>query len=192
MNIKNKKIGFVITGSFYSFKSIIPKVKELIKKDAYVLPIMSYNSYNLNNKNIDSKNFIKNIESITGNKIIHTISEAENIGRKKLTDVMIVCPCSENTISKLAFDIIDTPATVAVRSHLRNNLPLIIAPSSLNGLSSNAISIATLLNRKNYYFVPFGQNNPITKPTSIMFKPEYIIESIELALNNEQIQPILM
>ena len=97
-----------------------------------------------------------------------------------------------NTISKLAYDIIDTPATMAAKSHLRNGLPLVIAPSTNNGLSGNAESLGKLLNRRNYYFVPFRQDNPITKPRSIVFDPKYIIKTIEYALDGEQINPILI
>ena len=105
---------------------------------------------------------------------------------------MIIAPCSGNTMAKLACDIIDTPAVMAAKSHLRNNLPLVIAPSTNNGLSGNAENIGKLLNRKNYYFVPFKQDNPITKPRSIVFDPEYIIKTIEYALEGEQISPILL
>lgn len=95
-------------------------------------------------------------------------------------------------MSKLASDIIDTPATMAVKSHLRNDLPLVIAPSTNNGLGANMESIAKLINRRNYYFVPFGQDNPLTKPRSIVFHPEYIIKTIEHALDGKQIEPILL
>ena len=139
-----------------------------------------------------AQDFINKIETITGKKIIHTIQGAEPIGPKALTDIMIVAPCSGNTMAKLACDIIDTPATMAVKSHLRNNLPVVIAPSTNNGLGANAVNIANLLNRKNYYFVPFRQDNPITKPRSIVFDSEYIIKTIEYALDNEQIEPILL
>lgn len=105
---------------------------------------------------------------------------------------MVVAPCSGNTMAKLANDIIDTPATMAVKSHLRNNLPVVIAPSTNNALSANASNIGTLLNRKNYYFVPFKQDNPITKPRSVVFDFDYLIKTIESALDNEQIQPILL
>ena len=125
-------------------------------------------------------------------KIIHTIQDAEPIGPKHLTDIMVVAPCSGNTMAKLANDIIDTPATMAVKSHLRNNLPVVIAPSTNNALSGNASNIGTLLNRKNYYFVPFRQDNPITKPRSVVFDFDYLIKTIESALDNEQIQPILL
>ena len=109
-----------------------------------------------------------------------------------MTDIMIIAPCSGNTMAKLACDIIDTPATMAAKSHLRNDRPLVIAPSTNNGLSGNAENLGRLLNRRNYYFVPFKQENPITKPRSIVFDAEYIIKTLELALNGEQINPILL
>ena len=192
MELNGIKIGFVLTGSFCTFQKTIPKIKELIKQGAKVLPIMSYNSYELDTKFGKAKDFISQIEEITSQKIIHTITEAEPIGPKKLTDIMIIAPCSGNTMAKLACDIIDTPAVMAAKSHLRNGNPLVIAPSTNNGLSGNAENIGKLLNRQNYYFVPFRQDNPITKPRSIVFDSEYIIKTIKFALDGEQISPILL
>lgn len=113
-------------------------------------------------------------------------------GPKHLTDIMIIAPASGNTMAKLANDIIDTPAVMAAKSHLRNNNPLVIAPSTNNGLSGNAANIGKLLNMKNYFFVPFKQDNPISKPRSIVFDSNYIIPTLEAALDNIQIQPILL
>lgn len=192
MELKDKKIGFTLTGSFCTFQKVIPKIKEIKKLGADIIPIMSFNSYNLDTKFGKAKDFIDEIEKITKKKIIHTIQDAEPIGPKKMTDIMIIAPCSGNTMAKLAYDIIDTPATMAAKSHLRNNRPLVIAPSTNNGLSGNAENIGKLLNRKNYYFVPFRQDNPITKPRSIVFDVEYIIKTIEYALDREQISPILI
>lgn len=135
MDVKDKKIGFVLTGSFCTFSKTIPKIKELVELGSEVIPIMSYNAYNLDTKFGKAEDFINEIEEITGKKIIHTIQAAEPIGPKHLTDIMVVSPCSGNTMSKLSNDIIDTPATMAVKSHLRNNLPVVIAPSTNNALS---------------------------------------------------------
>ena len=192
MNFEGIKIGFVLTGSFCTFKKVIPKIKELKEKKASIIPIMSYNAYNLDTKFGKAEDFIIEIENICENKIIHTIQGAEPIGPKGLTDIMIIAPCSGNTMAKLACDIIDTPATMAAKSHLRNNRPLVIAPSTNNGLSGNAENIGELLNRKNYFFVPFKQDNPITKPRSIVFDSDYIIKTLEFALKGEQISPILL
>lgn len=192
MNFEGAKIGFVLTGSFCTFKKVIPKIKELKEKKASIIPIMSYNAYNLDTKFGKAEDFIIEIENICENKIIHTIQDAEPIGPKGLTDIMIIAPCSGNTMAKLACDIIDTPATMAAKSHLRNNRPLVIAPSTNNGLSGNAENIGKLLNRKNYFFVPFKQDNPITKPRSIVFDSDYIIKTLEFAIKGEQISPILL
>ena len=192
MEVKGKKIGFVLTGSFCTFSKTIPKIKELIKKGADILPIMSYNSYKLDTKFGKAQDFINEVEEITGKKIIHTIQEAEPIGPKKLTDIMVVAPCSGNTMAKLANDIIDTPVTMAVKSHLRNDRPVVIATSTNNGLGANLVNIGKLLIRKHYYFVPFKQDNPITKPRSIVYDFDYLIKTIEYALDEEQISPILL
>ena len=192
MNLEGINVGFAITGSFCTFSKTITKIKELVKKGANVIPIMSFNAYNLDTKFGNANDFIKEIENITNNKIIHTIQEAEPIGPKKMTDIMCIAPASGNTMAKLTNGIIDTPVTMAVKSHLRNNRPVVVAISTNDALAGSAKNIGDLLNRKNYYFVPFRQDNPITKPRSIVFDPEYVIKTIETALDNEQIEPILL
>ena len=109
-----------------------------------------------------------------------------------MLDILVICPCTGNTISKLAHDIIDTPITMAVKSHLRNNKPVVLAVSTNNGLSGAAENIGKLLNWKNYYFVPFKQDNPITKPRSLVFDKTYVIKTIIDSLGGKQIQPILL
>lgn len=192
MDIKDKKIGVIMTGSFCTFSKVIEQIKELVKRGADVLPIMSYNSYELDTKFGEAEEIIKKVEDITGKKIIHTIQGAEPIGPKQLTDIMLIAPCSGNTIAKLANGIIDTPATMAAKSHLRNNNPVVIAISTNDGLAGSAENIGKLLNRNNYYVVPFRQDNPITKPRSLVFDSTYIIKTIEEALDRKQIQPILL
>lgn len=192
MKLEGKRIGFVMTGSFCTFKKTIEQLEKIINEKAEVLPIMSYNAYNLDTKFGKAKDYIDEIQKLTGKEIIHTIQEAEPIGPKRMTDIMIIVPASGNTMAKLACDIIDTPATMAAKSHLRNDLPLVIAPSTNNGLGANAQNIGKLLNRANHFFVPFRQDNPITKPRSIVFDPQYIIKTLEMALDREQVQPILV
>ena len=191
MKLKEKNVGFILTGSFCTFNKTIEQMENIKKQEANIIPIMSYNSYELDTKFGKAKEFIDKIENITGKKIIHTIQDAEPIGPKHLTDIMLIAPCSGNTIAKLANGIIDSPALMAVKSHLRNNNPLVIAISTNDGLSGSAENIGKLLNRNNYYFVPFRQDNPITKPRSLVFDPNSIVKTLELALDSEQIQPIL-
>ena len=192
MELENVNIGFALTGSFCTFEKTIKVLKELKKEKANIIPIMSFNAYNLDTKFGNAKQHIEEIEKITGNKIIHTIQDAEPIGPKKLTDIMVIAPASGNTMAKLANDIIDTPALMAIKSHLRNNNPVVIAVSTNNALSGNAENIGKLLNRNNYFFVPVKQDNPITKPRSVVADFEYLIKTIEFALDREQIQPILL
>ena len=192
MELNKKNIGYALTGSFCTFKTSIEEIKKLCKLNANVFPIMSFNSYTLDTKFGKAQDFINQIEEITGNKIIHTIQDAEPIGPKKMFDILIIAPCSGNTIAKLANDIIDTPVTMAVKSHLRNSKPVVIGISTNNALSGSAENIGKLLNRKNYYFVPFKQDNPITKPRSIVCDFSYIQKTLEHALDNQQISPIIL
>lgn len=191
MKLKDKKIGFILTGSFCTFNKTIEQMENIKKQEADIVPIMSYNSYELDTKFGKAKEFIDKIKDITGKNIIHTIQDAEPIGPKHLTDIMIIAPCSGNTIAKLANGITDSPALMAAKSHLRNNNPLVIAISTNDGLSGSAENIGKILNRNNYYFVPFRQDNPITKPRSLVFDSNLIIKTLELALDGEQIQPII-
>lgn len=191
MNIENKNIGFALTGSFCTFEKTINEMEKLSKK-CNIIPIMSFNSYYLDTKFGKAIDFRNKIEKICNNKIINTIQDAEPIGPKHLLDLLIIAPCSGNTISKLANDIIDTPVTMACKSALRNSTPIVIGISTNNALSGNAENIGKLLNRKNYYFVPFKQDNPITKPRSIVCDFTYIAKTLEYALENEQISPIIL
>ena len=192
MKIKDKKIGFVLTGSFCTFKHTIPQIKKIVEEGGIVIPIMSRNAYNMDTKFGTAQEFIKEIEEITNKEKIHTIQGAEPIGPKGLTDILIIAPATGNTIGKLANGITDDVGTMATKSHLRNNNPVVIAISTNDGLAGSAENIGKLLNRNNYFFVPFRQDNPITKPRSLVFDPKYIIPTLEKALEKEQVQPILI
>lgn len=192
MKIKDKRIGFVLTGSFCTFKHTIPQIKKTVEEGGIVIPIMSRNAYNMDTKFGTAQEFIKEIEEITNKEIIHTIQGAEPIGPKELTDILIIAPATGNTIGKLANGITDDVGTMATKSHLRNNNPVVIAISTNDGLAGSAENIGKLLNRNNYFFVPFRQDNPITKPRSLVFDPKYIIPTLEKALEKEQVQPILI
>ena len=135
MNLKNKNIGFCLTGSFCTFKNTILQMKELAKEEANLIPIMSYNAYKTDTKFGKAKDFVEEIEKIAKHKIIHTIKDAEPIGPKNMTEIMIIAPCSGNTLAKLSNGIIDTPVLMAVKSHLRKENPVVIAPSTNDGLS---------------------------------------------------------
>ena len=192
MNLKEKTIGIAITGSFYNLENTINELKKIIKLQANIIPIMSNTAYSLDTRYGKAKDFINKIEHITKNKIIHTIQEAELLEFKNIVDIMAVVPTTSNTIAKLANDIIDNSVTVAVKSSLRVEKPIVLAVACDDGLSAASENIGKLLNRRNYYFVPFKQINPITKPRAITFDSSYLIKTIEYALDGEQIQPILL
>ena len=179
MQLEGKRIGFVFTGSFCTFRKTIEELKKIVKAKAKVIPIMSEHSYTMDTKFGNAIDFINEIENITNEKILHTIQDVEPLGPKDMLDILVVAPASGNTMAKLANDIIDGTATMAVKSHLRRERPVVIGISTNNGLSGAGENIGKLLNRKHYYFIPFRQDNPITKPRSLVFDPTYLSKTIE-------------
>ena len=185
-------IGFAICGSFCTFKAIIEEVKHLKNEGYNILPIMSENAYNLDTRFGDAAYWRGQLTEITDNRIIHTIPGAEPIGPKKLLDALIVAPCTGNTLAKLASGVTDTSVTLAAKAHLRNGRPLIIAPSTNDGLSNAAKNIGALLNYKNVYFVPFGEDDSVNKPTSLVADFTQISTTLKNALEGKQVQPIVI
>lgn len=192
MEIKDKKIGVALTGSFCTFNQVIPFIKDLVEEGANVIPIMSEASSKTDTRFGKAKDFIERLEEITGNSVITTIIDAEPIGPKNLTDIMVIAPCSGNTAAKLANGINDTPVLMAVKSHLRNNRPVVIAISTNDGLGASGKNIGILLNTKHIYFVPFKQDAPEKKPKSLVADFSKLKATIEEALEEKQIQPVLL
>ena len=184
-------IGFGITGSFCTFDKILPQIKILKDEGADVTPVFSFNTQNMDTRFYKSQDFLKDVKNITGKDGIKTIQQAEQVGPKKLFDVMVIAPCTGNTIAKLANGITDTPVLMAAKAHLRNERPLIIGVSTNDGLSMNLQNIGRLMNIRNIYFVPFGQDDPIKKTRSLVCYLDKIKPTIELAMSNQQIQPIV-
>lgn len=185
------RIGFAITGSFCTFQRALNQIEYFISKGAEVLPIMSFNAYGIDTRFGDASYFIEKIESLTGNKIISTIVDAEPIGPKNLVDVMVVLPCTGNTLAKLALGIYDTPVTLAVKSHIRNQKSVVIGVSTNDALSNTAKNIGALLNYKHYYFIPMRQDDMVKKPFSVVCDFERAYETVQLALSGKQIEPII-
>lgn len=186
MLLKNKTITFGITGSLYAIKKVIPQIQNLINEGADIIPIMSFNYCE---KIADAKEVVKKIEDITHKKPLYG---AKNIIELKKSDLMIIAPCSGNMIAKLANGIIDTLILEAVEMHLKNDKKIIIGIATTEGLGLEAENIGKLLNMKRFFFIPFRQDNPITKPNSLMYSNKYIIETTIKTLEGEQIQPILL
>ena len=191
MSIENKNIGFAVCGSFCTFSMAFEAAEKLVSLGGNVIPIMSFNAKNISSRFGTSEENSAKLENICKNKIISTIEDAEPIGPHKMLDVLVVAPCTGNTLAKLAVGITDTPVTMAVKSHIRNMRPVAIAISTNDALANSAKNIGILQNYKNYYFVPYSQDNSLAKPNSLVAKYELIPETIEAALNNKQIQPIL-
>ena len=191
--LKHIKVGLGITGSFCNFSKIKPEI-DLLKEANVdtILPIVSYSVKKEVNRFSKPEDILKPLEDETKNNVIDTISKAEPIGPKDMVDVILVAPCTGNTVAKLALGITDTPVTMAIKGHIRNNKPVVLAVSTNDGLGANGENIIKLLNTKNYYFVPFKQDDPIKKPKSLVYDYTKIVDTVKYALEGKQIQPILL
>ncbi len=189
--MERKTVGFALCGSFCTFRRILPVMK-LMAEQYQLIPILSFNAYDTDTRFGTAAEFRTAIEDICKRPIIHTVSGAEPIGPKKLLDILLIAPCTGNTLGKLAGGISDTPVTLAAKAHLRNARPVVVAVSTNDGLTGNAKNIGTLLNTKGYFFVPFGQDDPVKKEASLVAKMESIPETVAAALQGRQIQPILV
>lgn len=192
MLLKGLKVGVALTGSFCTIGKIIPEIEKIISEGAEVFPIISEAVDKFDTRFGDAEGWKSKLRAITGKEIIKSIVEAEPIGPKGFLDVLVVAPCTGNTISKIANAITDTTVTMACKAHLRNQKPLVIAISTNDGLGNNAKNIGAVLNMKNVYFVPFGQDDPVKKCNSLMAKNELIVPTIVEAMQGKQIQPLLM
>jgi len=192
MEIKNKNIGFCITGSFCTFSKVFPVIEELIEMNANITPIISKSVDDTDTRFIKVAELKRFLKLTTGKHAKAQIADVEPIGPKKLLDLLIVAPCTGNTMAKIANGISDTAVTLAVKSQLRNNRPVLLAISTNDALSGNAKNLGQLLNNKNMYFVPMGQDDFKNKKTSMVAQMNKIIDSAILALDNKQIQPIFI
>lgn len=189
--LEGTRIGCVMTGSFCTFKQAFDAWRDLKEMGADLTPIMSFNAASLDTRFYSAKEAVEIFETICDKKILNSIPEVEPIGPKKLLDLLIVAPCTGNTLAKIANGITDTPAALAVKSHLRNGRPVLIAVSTNDALGGSAINIGKLFNTKQIFFVPFRQDDPENKPNSMVADFGKIPESAAFALENRQKQPIL-
>lgn len=191
-NNSRARIGFALCGSFCTLKKMTDQLERLAEIGYDLTPIMSENTYTTDTRFGKAEEFVQRVENICGKPVLHRISEVEPIGPKKLLDLLVIAPCTGNTLAKLANGISDSAVSLAAKAHLRNERPVLIAVSSNDALSGNARNLGTLMNTKNYFFVPFGQDDAVKKPTSLVAKTEMIPEAVKAALEGRQIQPILM
>lgn len=191
MSLKNKNIGIAFTGSFCTFNKAFAELQKLADEGASVQTIFSYSASTTNSRFGEAETFLQKAEEITQIKPILTIPEAEPIGPQNKLDILVLFPCTGNTLAKLANGITDSPALMAAKAHLRNNKPLLISISTNDALGMNMKNIGLLMNAKNIYFIPFGQDDPGKKPNSMIAHTELLIPSIEAALEGRQYQPVI-
>lgn len=191
MDFSNLNIGYGITGSFCTFSKARKEVMRLTEMGANVIPIFSFQTQSCDTRFGSAKDFVEGICEITGNEGIKTINQAEPIGPNNFLDIMVIAPCTGNSAAKLCSGITDTPVLMAAKAHMRNGKPLVLAISTNDALGANFKTIGMLMNMKNIYFVPFGQDNYKTKPNSLVAKMELVPETVESALKGKQLQPVL-
>lgn len=189
-DIKGVKIGYAICGSFCTFRKSIDEMKELAKMGADLYPIMSDNAYTLDTRFGKAADFVREIEEICGKHIIHTIPQAEPIGPQKLLDVLVISPCTGNTLAKLAGGVTDTAVALAAKAHLRNARPLVLGVSTNDALAAASKNIGLLMNSKHVYFIPMSQDDPVKKPNSMVVHFDKTPEAIQCALQGRQVQPL--
>lgn len=190
--MRTERVGFAICGSFCTHEKVLKELERLCGEYENVVPIVSEAVRATDTRFGAAGELLEAVERLTGRKALSSIREAEPIGPKKLLDVLVVAPCTGNTLGKLACGITDTAVTMAVKAHLRNERPVVLAVASNDGLSGAARNLGELLVRKHVYFVPFGQDDPIGKPCSLVADFSRIGETVQAALEGRQIQPVLL
>ena len=190
-SFEGKNIGIAMTGSYCTYKKTFEAIRQLKDTGANLIPIFSFNAASTDSRFGTHDDFLQLARDLTGKEPILTIPDAEPIGPKSMLDILVIAPCTGNTLSKLANGISDTPLLMAAKSHLRNNKPLVISLSTNDALGMNLKNIGILLNTKNIYFVPFGQDNYRTKPNSMIAHVELLSDTIELAFEYKQLQPVI-
>jgi dipicolinate synthase subunit B len=191
MSLEGVRVGFALTGSHCTLSKVLTQMEKLVEAGASVTPIISDSVKDINTRFGSASYWKEEISKRTKNELISTIPEAEPVGPGKWFDIMIIAPCSGNTLAKLAMGITDTPVLMAAKAHLRNGRPLVLGISTNDGLSVNAKNLGQVLNMKNIFFVPFGQDNPKEKHNSLVAHMHLIGETLEQALKGQQIQPLL-
>lgn len=191
MELQGKKIGVAFTGSFCTYERVFIELKNLVQEGAQVQTIFSNAAQSIDSRFGNAEDFVKEAEKITGIAPMLTIAQAELIGPKGLLDLLVILPCTGNTIAKLANGITDSPVLMAAKAHLRNEKPLLLSISTNDALGMNMKNIGLLLNAKHVYFVPFGQDNAEKKPNSMIAHTELLVPAAKAALEGKQYQPVI-
>lgn len=190
--MKNITLGYAFCGSFCTIKQSLSVLEKLINEGYKIKPIMSQIVYNSDTRFFKAKDLINKVETLCGENIIHDIITAEPIGPQNLLDIIVVAPCTGNSLAKIALGVTDTPVTMAVKAHLRNNKPIVLAPATNDALGASAKNIGLLHNTKNIFFVPYKQDDPYSKNNSLVCEFNLIPETVKSALEGIQMQPVIM
>ena len=190
--MRPERIGFAMCGSFCTFARVFKELETLCAEYETVVPIFSEASGSIDSRFGNAEDFLRRAESLCGRPVLKTLSDVEPIGPKQLLDLLVVMPCTGNTIAKLANGIADSAVTLACKAHLRNEAPIVLAISTNDALGGNAANIGKLLARKHFYFVPFGQDDPAQKPCSLVADFSKLGETVAAALAGKQLQPMLL
>ncbi len=191
MSLEDVKIGIAFTGSFCTYNNVFPELEKLADKGAYIQTIFSDTAQTVNSRFGEAKDFLARAKAITGNEPMLSIEAAEPIGPKGLLDILVILPCTGNTLAKLSHGITDSPVLMAAKAHLRNDKPLVLSLSTNDALGMNLKNIGLVLNVKNIYFVPFGQDDPQKKPNSMIAHTSLLLPTLEHALMGKQLQPVI-
>ena len=191
MSMEKKRVGLALCGSYCTYEKLFAAAEKLAER-CELVPIMSDTAAETDSRFGTATEHIKRLMLLTGKKVVTTIAEAEPLGPAQPMDALLIAPCTGNTLAKLAHGITDSAVTMAAKAHLRNGRPLVIALSTNDGLSGSAENIARLLNRRNIYFVPFGQDDPIKKPNSLQADFSLLGDTLEAAMAGRQLQPVLI
>lgn len=192
MKLAGLNIGLAVTGSYCTFKTVVLELEKIVEEGATVYPIISENAGMIDTRFGKAENWLEALEKITGQKVLKTTTEVEPIGPQSWLDVILVAPCTGNTLAKLANGITDTPVLMAIKAHLRNQKPVVIAVSTNDGLGLNAKNLGLLLNSKGIYFVPFGQDSPSNKQNSLVAHMDKMSDTVLEAIKGRQLQPLLV
>ena len=186
------RVGFAFCGSFCTFSPALKALERVHARYGDVTPIVSESSASTDTRFGAARGFMTEMERICGKSVIDSIAKVEPIGPKGLLDVLVICPCTGNTLAKLANGITDTAVTMAAKAHLRNGRPVVLCPATNDGLAASAKNIGLLLDKKNLYFVPFRQDDPVKKPTSLVADFSKVEDAVDAALGGKQLQPVLL
>src|SRR4051812_47724461 len=192
MKLKGKRIGFGITGSHCTYEEVYPQIKSLLDEGATIVPVVSSTMKNTTTRFGNAGEWVEKIEQLTGNTVIDTIVDAEPLGPKRPLDCMVIAPMTGNSMSKFANALTDSPVLMAAKATLRNQKPVVLGISTNDALGLNGINLMRLMATKNIYFIPYGQDDPMKKPNSMVARMTMLFETIEAAMVGKQLQPVIV